>query len=104
MKIGECVLVKAGSNFASIDWQDAANIMSAKIIAKTDKQVTMSLKNAIYHFHDNGGEINITKEVAVRNYSVPYTDQNDDTIDAKTLGYRLITAVEGKKIDFNFKV
>jgi hypothetical protein len=99
MKIGETNFVQAGAEFAEIKWREVADIMDATILETTPKKVVMALKNAIYHFHDNGGEINITKEVAVRNYSVPYTD-----IDGKTLGYRLITAIEGKRIDYKFRV
>jgi hypothetical protein len=80
--------------------------MGGKLISvdkgKGVASVFLNRKNKLFTFTDNGGEINVSKDVVVGE-SVPYWDNTKakGAVGPATLAYRLSAEIDGEKIDYD---
>lgn len=89
---------------AEYDWKAVAKALGGRLVRppKGKKEpAKIFYKNELYTFHDNGGEINITKDQDVGS-SVPFWSNAHDggSVGPKTLAYRLAAEIAGQAIDY----
>jgi len=89
---------------AEYDWKAVAKAMGGRLVRppKGKKEpAKVFYKNELYTFHDNGGEINITKDQDVGS-SVPFwsTAHEGGSVGPATLAYRLGAEIAGQAIDY----
>jgi len=90
--------------FDRMDWIAIAETMGGTVTRRESHEVEVAIREGTYIIEDNGGEFNISKTVDACDYSVPYTSAFEDVIEEEVLGYRLLCAIKGEEIDYDFRI